>query len=408
MATRNVEVAMALTVAAVARIKTPPQGQQDHFDKGYPGLALRVSYGGARAWIYLYRRHGKLKRMTLGRFPAMSLSDARQAWRDANAALGQGGDPARPPPAPESFDTIANEWLKRDQAKNRSAGEVKRVVERELKPAWTGREFTTISRRDIVQLIDAIEDRGHPIMARRIHAHLHRLFRWSVGRGIIEINPMADLPKPGEAPERDRVLTDNELALIWKAAKSIGWPFGPIVQLLILTAARRDEIGALRWQEIDGDIIKLEGSRTKNGEARTIPLATSAVDLIAQLPHIGESEFVFTTNGNASVSGWSKAKIQIDRAVRDLNFGADLPAWRLHDLRRTAGTGLQRLKFNLQVVEAVLGHVAGSRAGIVGVYQRHDYNTEKRIALEAWSREIERITTGKQAAVLPMARRAGR
>ena len=410
---------MGLTVAAIARIKSPAQGQRDYFDKGYPGLALRVSYGGAKTWIYLYRLRGKLKRMTLGRYPALSLSDARQAWRNANTTLGRGDDPAKPPPAVESFEAVAEDWLKRDQGKNRSVGEVKRVIERELKPAWEGRVFATITRRDITQLIDAIEDRGCMTMARRVHAHMHRLFRWSVGRGIIEFNPMAHLPKPGEAVKRDRVLTDAELTLVWKAAEELGWPFGPVTQLLVLTAARREEIGGLRWDEIpyddltqkDGEIkrvpreLRLTSSRTKNEEPHTIPLSEKARAIITGLPHIGESEFVFTLTGETSVSGWSKAKRRLDQGVVRLNSGQDLsPAWRLHDIRRTAATAMQRLGIALPVVEAILGHVAGSRSGVVGVYQRHSYDTEKRIALEAWAREIDRIIGGKPAKVIPMRR----
>ena len=398
----------ALTVAAVERIKPPSGGQADYFDKGFPGLALRVSYGGAKAWVYFYRLHGKLHRLTLGRSPAMSLAEARDAWRDARKTVGKGESPARrKPTAADSFVSVAEEWLKRDQAHNRSAAEVKRVIQRNVMSAWDGRLIATISRRDVLDLIDGVADRGAVTMARRLHAHLHRLFRWSVGRGIIEVNPMTDLPKPGAAVKRDRVLAGAELAVVWNAAEKIGWPFGPAVQLLILTAARRDEIGALRWAEIDGDEIKLAGARTKNGEPHSIPLSTAAAKLIDSLPHIGSSDYVFTTNSETPISGWSKAKSHVDAVAAKLNDGA-LPAWRLHDLRRTAATGLQRIGIGLQVIEALLGHVAGSRTGVVGVYQRHSYDTEKRIALEAWSREIERITEGKPAAVIPMQLRGRR
>ena len=132
-------------------------------------------------------------------------------------------------------------------------------------PLWGYLAVSDIGRRDALDLIDGIADSGAPVMARRVHAHLHRFFRWAVGRGIIEANPIADLPKPGGETKRDRVLSDDELARVWKAAGDLGWPFGPATQLLILTGARREEIGALRWGEIDADgaQIKLEGSRTK-------------------------------------------------------------------------------------------------------------------------------------------------
>jgi len=387
--------ARSLTVAAVDRIKPPEQGQVDHFDKGFPGFALRMSYGGAKAWVYFYRLHGKLRRLTLGQYPSMTLADAREAWRDARKAVGKGDNPARKKPVhADSFEAVADEWLKRDQAHKRSYGEVKRVIDRDVKPVWEGRQIATIGRRDALELIDGIADRGVITLARRTQSYLHRLFRWSVGRGIIEGNPMADLPKPGADVKRDRVLTDAELKLVFNAAANIG-TFGPAVQLLILTGARKMEIGALCWSEIKGGTIKLEGKRTKNGEPHSIPLSPHAAALIKKLPHTGDSDFVFTTNGKRPVSGWSKAKTKFDTVC-----GNAVVDWTWHDFRRTMATGLQRLGVSLQVIEAILGHVSGSRAGVVGVYQRHRFDDEKRAALEAWGRHVEGIVNGKSGKVL--------
>jgi integrase len=396
----------SLTVAAVARIKPPATGQTDYFDKGYPGLALRVSYGGSKTWVFFYRLHGgKLHRLTLGRFPAMELAGARTTWQDARKAVGKGENPARRKPvAADRFAAAADEWLKRDQVHNRSHHEVKRVIDRDVKPQWDGRLISSITRRDVLDLIDGIADRGALTYARRVHAHLHRLFRWSVGRGIIDNNPVADLPKPGAVVKRDRVLNDAELAVAWKAAFQIEWPFGPLFRLLILTGARREEVGALRWSEIQGDKIELEGVRTKNGEPHTIPLSTAASALIESLPHIAKSEYVFTTTGATPVSGWSRAKALLDEQATKINDNRTLPHWRLHDLRRTIATGMQRLGIGLPVIEAVLGHIAGSRAGIVGVYQRHTYDAEKRAALEAWAQHLARLVNEKRAEVIPLRR----
>src|SRR6266540_247613 len=162
--------ARALTVASVERIKPPPEGQADYFDKGFPGLALRVSYGGAKSWVFFYRLHGgKLRRLTLGRFPGMELADARTAWQEARKAVGKGENPARRKPTiADSFAAVADEWLKRDQAKNRSYREVKRAIERDVKPEWEGRLFASITRRDVLDLIDGIADRGALTYARRV------------------------------------------------------------------------------------------------------------------------------------------------------------------------------------------------------------------------------------------------
>jgi hypothetical protein len=231
-----------------------------------------------------------------------------------------------------------------------------------------------------------------------MHAHLHRLFRWSVGRGIIATNPMADLPKPGAAVARDRVLIDPELATVWKAADKIGWPFGPAIRLLAYTAARREEVGALLWSEIHDNEIRLPGERSKSGEPRIIPLSPPAVELIRGLPRTGER--VFSFNGSTAIGGWSQAKRAIDAAAAEID-GRPLEPLRIHDLRRTTATGLQRLGVGLQAVAAILGHVSGSRAGIVGVYQRHQFESEKRAALDAWAREIDRIIRGDAAPVVP-------
>ena len=397
-----------LTDAAVKRLKPPPKpekkgeaAQADYFDQGYPGLALRVSYGGRKAWTYFYRHNGKLKRMALGTYPATSLAEAREAWRAAKEVRDRGRDPAtekkRQAGATE-FEAVLAEWLHRDQSGNRSKDDVKRIIDKDATPSWKGRHVSDLTRRDVLDVIDAVVDRGAPVMARRLHAHLHRFFRWCVGRGIIPANPMADLPKPGAETKRERVLSDAELKAVWQACDKIGWPFGPAIQLLILTGARRQEIGALRWSEIDLPqiCVRLAGDRTKNSQPHTIPLSKPALTIIEGLPRVQRSggadeppvDYVFTTNGKTPISGWSKAKSELPEMSEP---------WTLHDLRRTVATGIQRLDVSLQVIEAVLGHVSGSRAGVVGVYQRHSFDKEKRAALEAWGAHVVSLVEGEEA-----------
>ena len=336
--------------------------------------------------------------MTLGRWPSMSLAAARDAWRDARNTIDKGESPQHQrPAAANSFAAVADEWLKRDQAHNRSYAATQRLIERCAKPVWEGRQISTIGRRDINDLIDAVADRGAIVMARRLHAHLHRLFRWAVGRGILETNPMAHLPKPGSEVARDRVLTDPELAQVFKNTTKLRPPFGPIFQLLILTGARRGEITGLRWSEIKDNTIILGRERTKAGAVHSIPLSRPALAILKELPRIGPSDFVFTINGRNPVTDLAASKERLDSLI-------NIPAWHTHDLRRCVATGLQRIGINLQVIEAVLGHVGGSRSGIVGVYQRHSFDAEKRTALEAWAREVERIVDGKPAKVLPLRR----
>jgi integrase len=385
----------ALTAASVDRIKSPMSGQVEHFDKGYPGLALRVSYGGGKSWAFFYRIAGRLRRMTLGTYPAMSLAEAREAWRNARLEAAMGRDPSlsrRGKPASD-FSSVAMEWLKRDQADNRSYREVERIVMRELIPVWGHRPVDDLGRRDVLDLIDGIVDRGAVTMARRVQAYVHRLFKWALGRGIVDTNPASSLPMPGSETRRDRVLTDQELAIAWRASQETEWPFGPIFRMLILTAARRAEIGDLRWSEIDETEIRLPGERTKNAEPHVIPLSVAAKATLVDLPHIAQSEFVFSQNGLTS-GAWWRAKTRFDTKVAKL--GEPLTPWRIHDLRRTVATGMQKLGVGLQAIEAVLGHVGGSRSGIVGVYQRHSFDAEKRAALEAWGAHVMALVEGRQ------------
>ena len=209
----------------------------------------------------------------------MGLAEAREAWRQARQDVAKGINPGlahRLEKPATSFTAVAEEWLRRDQSGNKSIAAMTRIVNRELLPAWGNRPIQEIGRRDVLNLIDSIVDRGAVVMARRVQARLHRLFRWCVGRGIIAVNPVADLPKPGSETRRDRVLSDDELVQAWKGTETLGFPFGPAFQLLIVTGARREEIGRLKWSEIDGDTIRLKGDRTKNGEAHDIPLSAPA------------------------------------------------------------------------------------------------------------------------------------
>jgi integrase len=287
--------------------------------------------------------------------------------------------------------SVAREWLQRDQAKNRTVHQVTKVVDGEMIPVWGHRPFAEIGRRDILDLVDSIADRGSVIMARRMQGYVHRLFKWAVARGIVDANPAAGLPKPGAETRRDRVLTDDEIVGVWRAADE--WPFGHIYRLLLLTGSRRGEIGDLKWAEIAGEEIKLEGARTKSGTPHLIPLSKPARKLVKELPRIAGTDAVF---GGSKVAGvWDRAKARLDAKIEGMT-GKPLPPWRIHDLPRTVATGLQKLGVNLQVIEAVLGHVSGSRSGVVGTYQRHSFDKEKAAALEAWGAHVVSLVEGKK------------
>ncbi len=193
------------------------------------------------------------------------------------------------------------------------------------------------------------------------------------------------------------MLSDAELNRVWAACDMIGWPFGPLVRLLILLGQRRDEIGGMRWSEIDLErkAWTLPRGRVKNGVEHVVPLPLLALAILGDMPRIvppmGYPDFVFTTGGGAAVSGYSKAKQRLDEFMA--NDGGDaLPHWTMHDLRRTFASGCARLGVNLPVIEKMLNHVSGSFGGIVGVYQRHSFADEKRIALEHWAVHVKSVT----------------
>jgi integrase len=380
----------ALTAIAVERMRPPARGQVELFDKGHPALFLRVSYGGGKAWGMFYRYDGKLRRVTFGYYPAMTLAMAREAWRETRRLIAMGQDPA--PAKIRTGDTVATvvaDWLKRDKRDVRASTlyQMGRALRRDVLPVWGNRPIRTISKRDVHELLDGIVDRGAPGMARSVHAYLRSLFKWAVGREILSVDPTAGVEKPAAAGKRSRALSDNELCAVWKAAGAD--PYGDIVRLLILTGARREEITRLRWSEIVDDTISLPADRCKTGAPRLIPLSPQAMALLAGVKPNGP--FVF-----GAPKAWHRAKARIDAATR-LN-----EPWVIHDLRRSVATGLQRLGVGLQVVEAVLGH-AGTRAGIVGIYQVHDFLDEKKAALGLWGAHVGGLVAGRAPGkVLPL------
>jgi integrase len=213
------------------------------------------------------------------------------------------------------------------------------------------------------------------------------LFNWAMSADIVAASPCAGIERPTKEISCDRVLDDAELALIWYAADELGPPFGPLVKLLLLTGQRRNEVAGLEWKELDLQWWSLPRQRTKNNKAHLVPLSRQAIAVIETIPKISE-RFVFSTNGETRVSGFGKAKRRLDALLPK-----DMPPWRLHDLRRTVASGMARLVINLPVIEKVLNHASGSFAGIVGVYQKHEFSDEKRKALEAWGFHVTEIVS---------------
>jgi integrase len=276
---------------------------------------------------------------------------------------------------------VIEDWLKRDigtRARPGTLQQVSRIIDHDLLPAWRGRRIDAITKRDVIALLDGICDRGARAKAGLVYTYLSRFFKWCTGRGVVTSSPMNGLEPPGKIESRDRVLTDDELARVWRACDD--GPCGSAFRLLALTGLRREQVGRLRWSEIEGNTIHLDGLRTKNGDPQLVPLSKAAQEVLRKVPRIGD-EFVFTFGGDRPINSWGTAKDALDKASGVSN-------WRTHDLRRTLATGMQKLGIIEPVVEAVLGHTTGRKRGIVRVYQKHDYAAEKRQAVEAWGEYV--------------------
>ena len=382
--------------------KTAPTAKRQEIADGQArGLYLIVQPTGGKSWAVRYSHHGTVKKVTLGPYPALSLAEARRRALGIAASVANGADPAtekkverkaaeRAPDVVRTVRMIADEFLRRHtDEKNgaRWAAETKRILDRNILPAIGDKPASSVGKAEIHDILDTIMDRGTPIAANRTLAVVKKLYRWALSRGYVDRDPCAGIAKPGDETKRDRVLSDGELACVWRAAEGMAYPFGHAVQLLILTGARRDEVGAMRWSELDltDRVWTLPGARAKNNVEHVVPLSAAALSILERAPRIGKRDgFVFTTTGETAVSGWSKAKSMLDTA-------GGVAGWRLHDLRRTVATGLAGIGVALPVVEKILNHVSGSFGGVAGVYQRHAFTDEKRDALDKWADRVAQI-----------------
>jgi integrase len=384
------------------------------WDDEVRGFGLRVTANGARSYVYQYRMGGReavKRRYTIGKHGSpWTPATARAEAERLAIMVAQGVDPAetdkerRRQAVDLAFSsyvtTFARGYLDKEWSR---ASDVERMLVREAVPVLGAKPLPTIKKTDIVAVIDKLSDR--PGTAGLAFASLRRMFNWAIGRGDLERSPMDGLAPPAVLDPRDRVLSDDEIDLVWRASETLGYPFARVYQLLIVTGQRRTEVAGLVWQELDraNAVWTLPPDRSKNGETHLVPLSALAIELLDDLAQTvtGSKEhpikwpvkgFVFTTTGKTHVSGYSRAKERLDDAISKMpKNGAPMPDWVVHDLRRTLATGLQRLGVRFEVTEAVLNHISGSRSGIAGIYQRHDWKEEKRLALDDWAEHVAAI-----------------
>lgn len=388
------------------------------WDARLTGFGVKVTPTGSKTYLVQYRMGGRsspTRRYTIGKHGRWTPERARSEARRILGLIETGVDPQQSKAQERrevvdlAFDAYAKRFLDvygKKHWKPRTLADNKRYLTGKDSPvvATLGRKpLTKIRRSDIAAVFDLVPA-SKPGMARHVFSGLHRLFAWAVERGDIERSPMEGFRGPAPIKSRDRVLTPDELRLVWLAAGQLGHPFGTLYRVLVATGQRREEAAGLNWQELDQSAHQwnLPASRSKNAQPNIIPLNDLVFDDLgkaagsARWPAKG---LVFSTTGETPVSGHSKAKKRLDAKMlelaqeeaREKGFDpedVEMTPWRVHDLRRTFATAMQQLGVRFEVTEAVLNHVSGAKGGVAGIYQRHDWRDEKRAALDAWSRYV--------------------
>ncbi|MFY9959146.1 tyrosine-type recombinase/integrase [Bradyrhizobium sp.] len=418
-----------LTDLYVEKIK-PTRGRRvEIFDANFPGLALRVSESGRKSWSLFYRLHGGQHRFTIGAYPQFLPAAARTKATEIRNQVDLGVNPAvekrsrrnDPLPEVETFETVLADYFSQYAATNMAPStyaETKRQIERDVLPHWKDLPLRDIRDRHVLKLINDIAAAGNGVTANRTFSRLRAFFNWSISQLRLETSPARGLVAPVKEEARDRALSDDEIRWFWSATEEIGWPFGPIARLLLLTAQRRDEVSKMSWSEIDlaKGVWVIPAERARNSRAHEVHLSAGALVVLKGLPkpHRG---FVFSVTGDDAVSGFSRAKDRIDAAMKKLRrrelrlpetddelrrhldipkrrpLPVEIPHWTLHDLRRTAVTKMaEDLKIAPHIVDKILNHASGTIRGVAAIYNRAQYLDERRAALEAWSNWILALT----------------
>jgi integrase len=418
-------VQAALTDQVLKRANPPNKTRLEYWDADLEGFGYRTSAPGKGSFFVMFRLDGKQRRMTIGRYPAMTLKSARARATDALLAVRENRDPAL-----EEAARLAEEGRKRASTlslavadflklypryKSSTRAEVKRLLEKEVLPTLGERPVSAITRRDIAHVINAVSDRGAGTTANRLLAYLGAFFTWMVKeRGDLDTSPIVNLAKPSKEHARDRVLTDDELRGVWLGAEQMAYPFGRVVQLLILTGQRRDEVAGMQKSELDlkARTWTLLRELTKSDRRHIVPLSNPALELIEAMPDRGGNLVFRAMNIRRKekreearhISGWSFFKRTLDEkalaAMQKIEDKAAeeegreakpvaLAPYTLHDIRRTVASGMAGLGIAPHVVERLLNHSSGSIRGVAAVYNRHSYAPEMRHAVDVWAKHVE-------------------
>jgi integrase len=417
---------MKLTATTI-RTAAIPKGKSEaiFFDDDLPGFGLRVREAGSRGFIFQYKLGTKQRRMALGAASALSLASVRKTAEQLYARVKLGQDPATDKAearaaAAQTFSAAAADFLefKRAELRARTFPDLERHLLKHAKPLHE-LPLAKITRREIAPILTTVTKNSGAVTANRVRTSLSTFFSWAMEQGRADTNPVIGTTRNKEQ-SRDRVLTPPELRLIWSELGDDD--FADIVRLLALTGQRASEIAGLKHSEIHDAALLLPGERTKNHRPHLVPLPAAALAIIAKHEKRRDRDLIFG-RGAKPFSGWSKCKERLDERITKAN-GGEIPHWTPHDLRRTFATcaagGLpalqaakllaadkdlaKGLEIDLHVIEAVLNHVSGTRAGVAGIYNRSTYEPQKRTALDRWAERLIAIVEGRPSNVTPLRR----
>jgi integrase len=368
----------------IGNLPLPQNGQIDHWDKLLPSFGVRVSHGGSKSFVVSTRINGKFRRFTLKPpFPALGLADARAMALKiiADAQSGISPEVRKKREEKGTFGAVAAAFMEDFAKHHRTRKEMQRKIDVELRD-WHDRPIRDITRSDIKErLREKARDGG--IAANRLLALISKIFNWAVDEEIIESSPAMRLPRPGEEKDRERVLSADEINLLWPAFDALGYPFGSLYKMMLCTAQRRGEVASMKWSQIGADGWRLPAASAKTKVGHLVPLSSLAREILDSLPQIGD--YVFRAHKDAPLQGWSKSKARLDRLV-------SLPEpWQVEDMRRSAATHMRSLGVVRLVIDKILNH---AESGITKVYDRWSADPEKMAAMELWANRLREIIGG--------------
>ena len=360
-----------------------------------PGFGLRIAPTGRKTFIYLYRFEGRPRRYTIGVYPRTSLHDARESVAKARVKIQKGVDPGAEKLAKRkafrdanSFAELAHEWIERHAKVNRKTWEAdKKLLETDALPAWGTRKAKSISRRDVIKLIDQVMDRGAPVAANRTLGLVKQVFKFGVQRDILNTSPAVAIDKPAREKRRDRVLTETEIRTFWRGLDraSMGDNLRIALKLCLVTAQRRAEVTGMHRKEIDGDWWTIPKERSKNGKAHRVPLSPLAKQLIREA---SGDEYLFPSPRK---EGPIEPRALINALAKNRDVLGD-DRFTVHDLRRTASTRMAEISISRFEIGKVLNHTDHE---VTAIYDLYAYDKEKKRALFAWDRRLSSILHGK-------------